>query len=151
MVLISMFVTFLGFFVLAARVHERYLYPALAVAALIAFDAPATLALLVTLTTTLFINLIWVHRFHVGLARLDPSSFAVMGIGLINVAAFAVAAFHLWVAATPNKTLGDTWPTTVRWFFTKWDFDAVKAPPAASVRNDAPVKKSRRPAARRRR
>jgi dolichyl-phosphate-mannose-protein mannosyltransferase len=151
MVLITMFVAFLGFFVLAARVHERYLYPALAVVALIAFDAPATLALLVTLTTTLFINLIWVHRFHVGLARLDPNSLAVMGIGLINVAAFAVAAFHLWVPATPNETLSDAWPAAVRWFFTKWDFDAVKAPPAASVRNGAAAKNSRRPAARRRR
>jgi hypothetical protein len=131
-------------------VHERYLYPALAVVVLIAFDAPATLALLVTLTATLFINLIWVHRFHVGLARLDLNSLAVMGIGLINVAAFAVAAFHLWVAATPNETLSEAWPPAVRWFFTKWSFDAIKASSAASVRNGA-AGKSRRPAARRRR
>ena len=120
-VLIATVLAFLGFFVLAARVHERYLYPALAVLSVIALDAPATLALWVVLTATLLTNLIWVKRFHEGLAALDPTSVAVIGIGLINVAAFAIALFYGWVATTPDETLGDRWPHAMRWFFGKWE------------------------------
>jgi hypothetical protein len=147
-VLLATFLAFLGFFVLAARVHERYLYPALAVLTLIAFDAPALMALWVVLTATLLTNLIWVKRFHQGLAALDPNSAAVIVIGLINVAAFAMAVFYGWVAATPNETLGGQ-PAAMRWFFGKWELGAAPASLAADVPNKAA--KSRRQAARRRR
>ena len=150
MVLIAMFLVFLGFFVLAARVHERYLYPALAVVVLIAFDAPAMMALWVTLTTTLFINLIWVMRFHLGLTTLDPNSLAMMAIGLLNVIAFVIAAFYGWVRATPNETLGNEWPGALRWFFGQWQLGEPQASSAASKAKDA-AGRARRPAQRRRR
>jgi Gpi18-like mannosyltransferase len=150
MVLIATFLALLGFFVLAARVHERYLYPALALLTLIAFDAPALLALWVVLTATLLTNLIWVKRFHEGLAALDRNSAAVIGIGLINVAAFAIALFYGWVAATPNESLGDRWPHAMRWLFGKWELGAAQASPAAAGHTKAPAKTRRQPTRRRR-
>jgi Gpi18-like mannosyltransferase len=150
MVLITMFLVFLGFFVLAARVHERYLYPALAIVVLMAFDAPAMMALWLTLTATLFINLNWVMRFHLGLTTLDPNSFAMMAISLLNVIGLVIAAFYGWVQATPLETLGGEWPGALRWFFGKWQFGAPEPLPAASKQKDA-AGRGRPPAKRQRR
>jgi dolichyl-phosphate-mannose-protein mannosyltransferase len=150
MVLIATFLAFLDFFVLAAREHERYLYPALAVVTLMAFDAPALMALWVVLTATLLTNLIWVKRFHEGLIALDPNSAAVIGIGLINVAAFAIAIFYGWFAATPDETLGDGWPNAMRWFFGKSELGGAQASSVAGVHSKAAAKTGRQANRRRR-
>jgi dolichyl-phosphate-mannose-protein mannosyltransferase len=152
MVLIATFLALLGFFVLAARVHERYLYPALAVLTLIVFDAPAMMAICIVLTATLFTNLIWVKRFHEGLAALDPNSMAVIGIGLSNVAALVIAAVYGAVASTPSQTLSERWPLAMRWFFGKWKLSLgeAKAPPVAEA-SRGPAGKAGRTSARRRR
>jgi dolichyl-phosphate-mannose-protein mannosyltransferase len=151
MVLIATFLALLGFFVLAARVHERYLYPALALLTLLVFDAPAAMAVYIVLSATLLTNLIWVKRFHQGVAALDPHSAAVMGISLLNVAAFAIASFWGAVASTPAGTLSKRWPSAVRWFFgsRKPALDEATAGSAAEGRGEAP-RKVRRKSARRR-
>ncbi len=61
--LFSIFLAYLGMFVFAPRMHERYMYPALAILIPLAFDSPATLAIFATLSATFLFNLAHVYRF----------------------------------------------------------------------------------------
>ncbi len=109
------------------------------------------MAVYIVLSATLLTNLIWVKRFHQGVAALDPHSAAVMGISLLNVAAFAIASFWGAVASTPAGTLSKRWPSAVRWFFgsRKPALDEATAGSAAEGRGEA-TRKVRRKSARRR-
>src|SRR5208282_292173 len=89
--LLSIFIAYLAMFVLAPRIHERYLYPALAILIPLALESPVTLAIFVALSGTFLLNLAWVKRYHEHELALDPNSWLAGAAALINLAALAVA------------------------------------------------------------
>jgi len=89
--LLAIFIAYLAMFVLAPRIHERYLYPALAILAPMALESPAMLSIFAVLTGTFLLNLAWVKRYHEFGLALDPNNWLAGAAALINLAALAVA------------------------------------------------------------
>jgi Gpi18-like mannosyltransferase len=58
--LFASFITLFGFFMLAPRMHERYIYPAIALAAPLALEAPAMTAVFAILSFTGLVNLAYI-------------------------------------------------------------------------------------------
>ncbi len=95
--LFSMFIVYLGMYVFAPRMHERYLYYAVALLAPVMFRSRTLLALYVVLSVTLlldmayvWLDLIYVRGFVEG--RLLLGNGGKLAISIINVAAFGIAA-----------------------------------------------------------
>jgi len=89
--LLAIFIAYLAMFVLAPRIHERYLYPALAILAPMALESPAMLSIFAVLSGTFLLNLAWVKRYHEYGLALDPNNWLAGAAALINLAALAVA------------------------------------------------------------
>lgn len=88
------FITMFGFFLLAPRMHERYLYPALAFAIPLALESPEMLAVFGVLTLTCLFNLAYVlHALdkRVFLAPHDPLA---MACAAVNLAVFGFAVHY---------------------------------------------------------
>ena len=87
-VLFGTFVLFFAFFMLPTRIHERYLFPAMAIMALMFVFLKKTRPLYIVLTATCFINQAYVLSF------LNAGTFIQLGdpvvfiVSLINSAAF---------------------------------------------------------------
>src|SRR6202034_2821251 len=54
------FIAIFGFFMVAPRMHERYLYPAIALAVPLALEAPEMLVVFAIITLTCLINLVYI-------------------------------------------------------------------------------------------
>ncbi len=102
MLLFGVFLVYLAMFVLAPRVHERYLYPAVALLIPLAFDSAATLGLFVALSATLLSNLYAVKQLldlRLELPAHDPFASVV---AVVNLAALALAlAYGFAIASRP--------------------------------------------------
>jgi len=89
--LLSIFLAYLAMFVLAPRIHERYMYPALAILIPLAVESPITLWIFAALSGTFLFNLALVKRYHEHELALEPNSWLAGVPALINLAALAVA------------------------------------------------------------
>jgi len=112
--LYAAFLAYLGFFVLPTRIHERYLYFALALLTPMALDSWATLSMYAALTITFLINQHLTLRFISGFtskAQHDPYASAV---ACVNIAALAVAiVYGLFLISQESRR----WPAPLRGFF----------------------------------
>ncbi len=95
----SVFLVYLGMFVFAPRMHERYLYYAVALLAPLVFSSWATIVLYATLSATLlldmayvFFELVFVKGVVEGHLIIGPSG--RFEIALVNVTAFVLAAMY---------------------------------------------------------
>lgn len=92
--LLSVFLAYLAMFVLAPRIHERYLYPAIAIAIPLVFDSPAMIAVFGTLSATFLFNLAFVKRFNENELFLAPNDPWAGAAALVNLAALVVATIY---------------------------------------------------------
>ena len=88
LVLFGAFVLFFGFFMLPTRIHERYLFPAMAVLALMFVFLKKTRPLYVVLTATCLVNQAYVLSFLNAGAFIQLGDLVVFIVSLINSAAF---------------------------------------------------------------
>jgi dolichyl-phosphate-mannose--protein O-mannosyl transferase/Gpi18-like mannosyltransferase len=105
------FLALFGFFMLAPRMHERYLYPALVFVIPLALESPQMLVVFAILTLTCLFNLAYVlHALDtvVFLEARDPLALACAGL---NLALFALAVRYgvagLGPEAAENSPLAD--------------------------------------------
>jgi dolichyl-phosphate-mannose-protein mannosyltransferase len=109
--LFSLFLTYLGFFVLSTRVHERYLYFAVVLGAPLIFDSWAMALLYCTISATLLLNLIYVAFSPVGTLMIVPLDGPAITASLINIAAFAAAAIYGVVVVCRDKEVSSAYPS----------------------------------------
>ncbi len=115
LVIFAAFILFFGFFMLPTRIHERYLFPAMSMLALMFPFLKKTRPLYVTLTTTCFVNQTYVLN---ALVSAYPSGANLSGdplvfiVSLINLAAFVYALMlmlgELWGKKQPNSKLPES-------------------------------------------
>src|SRR3984957_8186858 len=91
--LFASFIAIFGFFMVAPRMHERYLYPALALAVPLALEAPEMLAVFAILTITCFINLVYVLHTLNTVVFLDARDGLAMATSALNVVALGLAVY----------------------------------------------------------
>ncbi len=91
--LFASFVAIFGFFMVAPRMHERYLYPAIALAVPLALEAPEMLAVFVIITITCFINLIYILHTLNTVVFLDSRDGLAMLTSALNVVALGLAVY----------------------------------------------------------
>ncbi|HEY9156909.1 hypothetical protein [Candidatus Binatus sp.] len=95
----SVFLVYLGMFVFAPRMHERYLYYAVALLAPLVFSSWATIVLYATLSATLLLDMAYVF-FELVFVKGVVEGHLIIGpngrfeIALINVTAFVLAAIY---------------------------------------------------------
>jgi Gpi18-like mannosyltransferase len=99
--LFASFITVFGFFMLAPRMHERYIYPAIALAAPLALEAPVMTAVFAILTFTGLVNLAYILHtlqkpvFISGLVgSLDPRDGIAMAVSALNLAVLAMVVYY---------------------------------------------------------
>jgi len=114
---LSIFLVYLAMFVLAPRIHERYLYPALAIMIPLVFESPALTSIFVTLSATFLFNLAYVKRFNEHEILLAPHDRLAAAAALINLAALVVAAAYGLIAASGTDEPDAKWPAPLRAFF----------------------------------
>jgi Gpi18-like mannosyltransferase/4-amino-4-deoxy-L-arabinose transferase-like glycosyltransferase len=130
------FVSFLalfGFFLLAPRIHERYIYPALIFAVPLAADEPAMLAVYALLTVTTLINLLDALYVLSNNIFLDARDALGMTVSLVNVILFAGAVIFGY-QRTPVSEAGEETPHALgieRWLRTKFTTPATVPRPVA--------------------
>jgi dolichyl-phosphate-mannose-protein mannosyltransferase len=115
----AIFVAYLGMFDFMPRMHERYLYYAVALLAPLMFSSWETSAIYITLTTTSLLNMAYVFFNLVRIrgiveGHLIVGPFGQLIIAVINVTAFAlVANYGISVARDNNlEPFATTEPTT---------------------------------------
>jgi Gpi18-like mannosyltransferase len=91
--LFASFIAIFGFFMVAPRMHERYLYPAIALAAPLALEAPEMLGVFAILTITCFINLIYILHTLNTVVFLDSRDVLAMVTSALNVVALGLAVY----------------------------------------------------------
>ena len=91
--LFASFIAIFGFFMVAPRMHERYLYPAIALAVPLALEAPEMLAVFVILTITCFINLAYILHTLNTVVFLDARDGLAMATSALNVVALGLAVY----------------------------------------------------------
>lgn len=103
LVLFSAFVLFFGFFMLPTRIHERYLFPAISMLALMFPFIKKTRALYAVLTATLFVNvsyvLYWLNVYVAAGYTYSPNLTGdpvVLAVSLINLIAFLYVLVLMW-------------------------------------------------------
>jgi dolichyl-phosphate-mannose-protein mannosyltransferase len=112
--LYAAFLAYLGFFVLPTRIHERYLYFALALLTPLALDSWATIAMFATLTVTFLVNQVVTLRFLNHTTTLPQHDAYANTIACINLIALAVAiAYGLFLVSKDRAR----WPRPLRSFF----------------------------------
>jgi Gpi18-like mannosyltransferase len=101
------FMLLFGFFMLPTRIHERYLFPAISVLALMFPFVKRARTFYVVLTATLFINeayvLYWLNRVYPSAPNLtgDP---VVLAVSAINLLMLLYASVVMWDKRTWLKT-----------------------------------------------
>ena len=106
------FMFFFAFFMLPTRIHERYLFPAMSVLALMFPFMKKTRPLYVALTATLFINeafvLYWLNASYPNFANLynAPSGgLIVVAVSGINLLMFIYASILMWSELRGHRVL----------------------------------------------
>ena len=92
--LFASFIAIFGFFMVAPRMHERYLYPAIALAVPLALEAPEMLAVFVVLSLTGLINLAYILHTLNTVVFLDARDPLAMATSALNVVALALAVYY---------------------------------------------------------
>jgi Gpi18-like mannosyltransferase/predicted membrane-bound dolichyl-phosphate-mannose-protein mannosyltransferase len=93
------FLTVFGFFMFAPRMHERYLYPALAFAVPIAVESSLMLLVLATISLAFLINLADVKHALEHNIFFAPHDLVATLVALVNTAALAAAAYWTWMVS----------------------------------------------------
>ncbi|MDB5108294.1 MAG: putative rane protein, partial [Candidatus Binatus sp.] len=88
------FLAIFGFFMLAPRMHERYLYPAIALCVPLALEAPEMLAVFVILSITCLFNLAYILHTLQTVVFLDGRDTLAMITSALNVGALALAVYY---------------------------------------------------------
>src|ERR1017187_5526389 len=88
------FLTIFGFFMVAPRMHERYLYPAIVLAVPLALEAPEMLAVFVVVSITSLINLAYILHTLNTVVFLDARDGLAMATSGLNVVALALAVYY---------------------------------------------------------
>jgi 4-amino-4-deoxy-L-arabinose transferase-like glycosyltransferase len=88
------FITIFGFFMVAPRMHERYLYPALVFAIPLALESPEMLALFAILSLTCLFNLAYVLHVLQTIVFLDSRDVLAMAASAINVVLLGLAVYY---------------------------------------------------------
>jgi len=100
------FLLFFAFFMLPTRIHERYLFPAIAMLVLLVPFAKKIRLLYVALTATLLINQAYVLTF---LNSTDPfipqGDLVVLSVSVINLILFLYASVLLWDELKGRRSL----------------------------------------------
>ena len=110
--LIASFIAVLGFFVLAPRMHERYLYAALVILIPLAVESPIALGIYACLTVTFLFNLIYVKKVLDTNSFLDARDTWAMIASAVNVAALGVSLWYGWQVISKSQPVGklsDMW------------------------------------------
>src|SRR5579885_1253220 len=110
--LLASFIAITGFFVVAPRMHERYLYPALVVLIPLAVDSPVALAILGGMTVTFLFNLIYVKKVLDTNSFLDARDPWAMTASGANVALFGASLWYAWQSVSqsqPVMKLSEMW------------------------------------------
>ena len=102
--LFASFIAIFGFFMVAPRMHERYLYPAIALSVPLALEAPEMLAVFVILTITCFINLAYILHTLNTVVFLDSRDGLAMATSALNVVALGLAVY--WGATRMQDARG---------------------------------------------
>ena len=92
--LFASFVAIFGFFMVAPRMHERYLYPAIVLAVPLALEAPEMLAVFVVISITGLINLAYVLHTLNTVVFLDARDGIAMATSALNVVALGLAVYY---------------------------------------------------------
>jgi 4-amino-4-deoxy-L-arabinose transferase-like glycosyltransferase len=88
------FFTIFGFFMVAPRMHERYIYPAIALSVPLALEAPQMMAVFVILSLTSMINLSYILHTLNTIVFLDARDGLAMATSALNVVALGIAAYY---------------------------------------------------------
>ena len=103
LVLFSAFMLLFGFFMLPTRIHERYLFPALSVLALILMFLKKTRPLYVVLTATCLVNqayvLYWLNAYNAAGYTYGPNLSGdpvVIAVSVINLIVFLYVLVIMW-------------------------------------------------------
>ena len=97
------FISIFGFFMFAPRMHERYICPAIVLAAPLALEAPVMAAMFATLTLTALFNLSYVlQTLRTPSMLLDPRDGLAMATSAFNLVAFTMAVYF-GASATPKE------------------------------------------------
>ncbi|MBN1357990.1 glycosyltransferase family 39 protein [Candidatus Bathyarchaeota archaeon] len=101
LVLFSAFMLFFGFFMLPTRIHERYLFPALSILALMFMFLKKTRPLYGILTATCFVNqayvLYWLNVYSASGYSPDLSGDpVVLAVSVINLLVFLYVLVMMW-------------------------------------------------------
>src|SRR5579862_8790244 len=91
--LFAAFFAIFGFFMVAPRMHERYLYPAIALAVPLALEAPEMLAVFAILSLTCLINLAYILHTLNTVVFLDSRDGLAMATSALNVVALGLAVY----------------------------------------------------------
>ncbi len=109
--LFASFIAVFGFFMVAPRMHERYMYPAIALAVPLALEAPEMLAVFVILTITCFINLAYILHTLNTVVFLDSRDGLAMLTSALNVIALGLAVYwgstRMQDASTETDAVGE--------------------------------------------
>jgi Gpi18-like mannosyltransferase/4-amino-4-deoxy-L-arabinose transferase-like glycosyltransferase len=99
------FITIFGFFMLAPRMHERYLYPALAFAVPLALESTEMMLIFVALTLTCLFNLAYILHTLQTVVFLDGRDWLAMTTSALNVVIFGYSIHYgaTQLAAGPEQ------------------------------------------------
>ena len=108
LVLFSAFMLFFAFFMLPTRIHERYLFPAISVLALMFPLAKKTRIFYVALTGTLLVNQAYV-LYYLNLNQFIPSGdLVVLAVSVINLVMFLYGLVLMWMELKDQTTAQNT-------------------------------------------
>lgn len=111
------FLTIFGFFMLAPRMHERYLYPALAFLVPLAIAEPPMLVIFGVLTLTCLFNLAYIKHALETVVFLDGRDWLAMIASAVNV---VVLAFAVCYHAEPQQgQSAKLWPRGLESLFAR--------------------------------
>ncbi len=92
--LFASFVAIFGFFMVAPRMHERYMYPAIALAVPLALEAPEMMAVFVIISITCFINLAYILHTLNTVVFLNARDGFAMATSALNVVALGLTVYY---------------------------------------------------------
>jgi dolichyl-phosphate-mannose-protein mannosyltransferase len=107
-VLFSAFLLFFGFFMLTTRIHERYLFPALSVMALLIPFLKKMRPVYVVLSGTCLVNQAYVLSFLNANSYIADGDPVVLIVSLINLVVFLYVLLLTWRTLRGNKWLSSS-------------------------------------------
>ena len=96
LVLFSAFILFFGFFMLPTRIHERYLFPALSILALMFPFLKKTRLIYGVLSATCFVNQAYVLYFLNNNQFIQSGDLVALTVSLINLVTFMYVLILMW-------------------------------------------------------